>query len=76
LKPQVIAALDRYVRVSGTLHYKHWNPYPHEVDVRAVDVYPREAELPQIDALAGANPDIVGDSTPEEFVKAMRNARW
>jgi hypothetical protein len=76
MKPRVIAALDRYVRVIGTLHYKHWNPYPHEVDVKNIEVYPVEAELPQLGDLAGANPDIVGDETPEDFVKAMRNAKW
>ena len=76
MKPEVIAALDRYVRVTGTLHYKHWNPYPHEVDVKAIDIYPMEVDLPQIGTLAGSNPDIVGDQTPEDFVKAMRNAKW
>lgn len=76
LKPAVIAALDRYVRVAGTLHYKQWNPYPHEVDVKQIEVYPHEADLPDVMALAGINPDIVGDQTPEEFVRAMRNAKW
>src|SRR5207248_1217062 len=65
MKSAVIAALDHYVRVAGRLHYKHWNPYPHEVDVKEIEIYPEERELPEITTLAGINPDIVGDQSPE-----------
>src|SRR4051794_30356534 len=69
LKPQVIAALDRYVRIGGTFHLKHWNPYPHERGVRTIDVFLPEEALPQIEGRAGGKPRIVGDATPGKFVE-------
>lgn len=75
IKPTIIAALEKYVRVTGTLHYKKWDQHPHEVDVKTLEVFPDERELPTLLDLAGINPNIVGDQEPEEFLaEARRNA--
>lgn len=76
LKEQVIAALERYVKVTGTLHFKKWDPRPHEIDVKVIEVFPDENTLPEITDLAGINPDIIGDMASEEFLAAARNVNW
>lgn len=73
LREQVIASIDKWVRVSGKLRRKKWDRHPHAVDVERIDVFPSESSLSQIDALAGLNPDIVGDQSPEDFVRALRS---
>lgn len=76
LKGNVIAALEQYVKVTGTLHFKKWDPRPHAIDAKAIEVYPDEKTLPQITDLAGLNPDIVDGMASEEFLAAARHAAW
>jgi hypothetical protein len=76
LKGTVIAALEKYVKVTGTLHFKKWDPRPHEIDVMEIEVYPDEKDLPQITDLAGINPDIVDGRASEEFLAEARHATW
>ena len=53
LKPRVIAALDRNVRVIGSLKYKHWAPHPHAITVDDIEVFPPNEELPTLTSLRG-----------------------
>jgi hypothetical protein len=76
LKGTVIAALEKYVKVTGTLHFKKWDPRPHEIDAASIEVYPDESELPQLTDLAGLNPDIVDGMASEDFLAAARHAAW
>ena len=76
LKGSVIAALDKYVKVTGTLHFKKWDPRPHEIDAKAIEIYPDEKDLPQLTDLAGVNPGIVDGMASEEFLAAARHAAW
>ena len=53
LKPRVIAALDRNVRVIGRLKYKHWAPHPHAITVQDIEVFPPNDALPTLASLRG-----------------------
>lgn len=76
LKRKVIEAIDRYVRVEGTLRYKSWAPFPHAIDVTDIHVLPAEDDLPTLDSLRGIAPKATGTQSSEEFVLANRDASW
>lgn len=53
LKRDVIAGLDRNVRVVGKLRYKHWSDFPHAISVDELEVFPPDNELPTLTSLCG-----------------------
>lgn len=63
IKPKVIDALDRNVRVIGKLRYKHWASLPHAITAEDIEVFPPNDKLPTLMSLRGlalreaANPD-------------------
>jgi hypothetical protein len=73
LRPQIIAGIDRYVSVIGTLQYKQWSMYPHAIDVSEIEVLPVDADLPTLADLRGSAPDATGDMSSEDFVEALRD---
>lgn len=70
-KSDVIAALDRYVRVTGRLHYKRQFPHPHAVDLEEIEIFPEESELPEFERLRGIAPDVT-----DEQLRAAKNGLW
>ena len=76
LKSEVIAAIDRYVRVHGVLRFKRWAIHPHAVDVQRIEAFPPEDDLPTLDALKGIAPDLTGGELPENFLRRLRDENW
>jgi len=73
LREEAKNGLDRFVRVTGVLHYKARAHFPHSVDVDAIEVLPPDNEVEHLLDLRGIAPD-VGDSTPsEDIVRKLRN---
>lgn len=70
-RPDVVAALDKYVRVTGLLHYKRWSHDPHSVEVESIQVLPDEADIPPLESLRGIAPHI----TDAELL-AVRDGLW
>ncbi|HEV7747579.1 MAG TPA: hypothetical protein VGO56_21450 [Pyrinomonadaceae bacterium] len=73
LKPQVIAAIDRYVQVSGQLRYKHLEKFPYAVNVSHIEILPPESDLPTLYDLRGIAPNATGNLSAADFVRALRN---
>lgn len=76
MKSDVIAAIDRYVSVSGTLRYKHWSDFPHAMEAQSIDVFKEDRELPTLADLRGIAPEATGDLMSEDFIEAIRDADW
>jgi hypothetical protein len=76
MKREVIEAIDRYVRIHGTLRYKSWAPYPHAIDVKSIEVLPHDDDLPTLGQLRGVAPEATSDMTSEDFVRAHRDDSW
>lgn len=74
LRDKVVNGVDRYVRVSGTLHYKAGSWYPHAIDATDVETFPPESQLPTLDDLFGIEPDLTGGEAIEDFVRKARDA--
>jgi hypothetical protein len=73
IKPDVIAAIDKYVQVSGQLRYKHLEKFPYAMDVSHIEVLPPENELPRLYDLRGIEPNATGDLSAADFVRTLRD---
>ena len=70
-KAEVIAALDRFVRVTGNIFYKQWSKHPHAIDVERIAVMPEEDDIPPFDVLRGSLPHLT-----DQLLEAARDALW
>ena len=73
LKPKVIAAIDKYVQVSGRLRYKHLEKFPYAMDVADIEALPPENELPTLYDLRGIAPEATGDLSAADFIRTLRD---
>jgi len=53
LRPFVISAIDRHVRVYGELRYKKREKFPYAVNVKEIEILPDDSELPTLASLRG-----------------------
>ncbi|MDV2503611.1 MAG: hypothetical protein RX318_06635 [bacterium] len=73
LREDAIGAVDNFVSIEGTLKYMKNAPFPHEIKVSKIEVYPPEDELPSLEDLRGIAPEATGDMSSEEFVRKIRD---
>jgi hypothetical protein len=73
IKPQVIAAIDKYVQVFGQLRYKHLEKFPYAINVSQIEVLPPENELPTLYDLRGIAPEATGDLSAADFIRTLRD---
>lgn len=73
LRDDVVGAVDHYVKVFGTLHYKAGSWHPHAINATRIEVFPPESQLPTLDDLFGIAPDATGNEPTEDFVRKVRN---
>lgn len=70
------AGVNRYVNVEGKFKYKRGQPFPYEVYVTYIEIYPEEDELPTLFDLQGIAPNATGGVSSEEFVRRIRDNEW
>jgi hypothetical protein len=73
LQDAAISGVGKFVQVTGTLVYKAAAPYPHKINVDALQVFPESHELPTLTELRGSAPNATGALPSEEFVRSLRN---
>jgi hypothetical protein len=74
LYEDAISAVGRRVEVFGTLSYRADAPFPHQVAVSGIEVFPPESALPDWEDLRGRAPDAAGALSSEAFVRELRDA--
>ena len=72
LYEEAVSAVGRRVEVFGTLSYRAAAPFPHQVSVSAIEVFPPGSELPDWEDLQGRAPDATGALPSEAFVRELR----
>jgi len=74
LKESAIHAVGQFIEVHGIIHYKAVSTFPHQIDVKKLEVLPDEDELPSIFDLKGIAPNLTGGLSSEEFAQYLKNA--
>lgn len=74
LEETALGAVGRFVEVRGVFYRKLVARFPHRAEVKVMEVYPPEEELPTLEELRGAVPGVTGDLSAEEFVRRIRDA--
>lgn len=73
LKTEALAAVGRFVLLTGVLKRKQSARYPHAMTVSKLTVPPSDDEIPSLMALRGALPEITGDLSSLEYVRRLRD---
>lgn len=76
LRERVKAGLDNYVRVTGELRYKRFDPFPYAVKASDIEILPPEDKLPTLLDIYGIAPDATDTLTTEEFLASIRDDDW
>lgn len=74
LYEDAVAGVGKRVEVSGVLRYRANTPFPHQIVVRGIDIFPPEDQLPDWEDLRGRAPNATGGLTSEAFVRELRDA--
>lgn len=71
-----ISGIKRFVRISGELHYKKTEKFPHLVKVARIDVLPERSDTSSLSNLRGIAAGVLGDKSSTEYVDMVRNGDW
>jgi hypothetical protein len=63
-------ALKRNVTVSGKLHYLPDSAFPQSVDAEAIEIHPRDCDLPTLIDLKGIAPDSTGGMPVLDYLRS------
>lgn len=72
----VLAAINRYVSVSGALHYKKGEKFPHFIEVESIENMPDQESLPSFSSLRGMAKGEYGGLSSEKYIERVRNEEW
>jgi hypothetical protein len=75
LKEAAIGAVGQFIEVHGIIHYKAVSTFPHQIDVKKLEVLPDEEELPSIFDLKGIAPGLTGGLSSEEFAQGLKDSK-
>lgn len=73
LKEKAKSAIERYVCVTGKLHYRSGCEHPYQIDVDEIETMPDESVLPTLGSFKGI---IHSDKSTEELLEEERNGEW
>lgn len=71
-----IRGINHFVRISGLLHYKKAEKFPHLIKVSAIDVLPERSDAPTLSSLRGIAPHAFGNVSSTEYVEKLRDGDW
>ena len=70
------AGIKHFVRISGLLHYKKAEKFPHLIKVSAIEVLPERSDTPTLSSLRGIAAGAYGGLSSSEYIEKSRNADW
>ncbi len=73
LKDKAKGAIERYISVNGTLHYRFGCEHPHLIDAREIECMPDESTLPTLSSFRGI---VKLDKSTEETLEDERHGQW
>lgn len=74
--PNAIAGINHFVRISGMLHFKKAEKFPHLIKVSKIELLPERSDAPKLSSLRGIAAGAFGGLSSAEYVDKVRNADW
>lgn len=74
--PNAIEGIKHFVRITGLLHYKKAEKFPHLIKVSSIEVLPERSDAPTLSSLRGIAPSAYGGLSSSEYVQKVRNDNW
>lgn len=74
--PNAVAGIKHFVRISGLLHYKKAEKFPHLIKVSAIEVLPERSDAPTISSLRGIATGAYGALSSTDYIDKVRNGDW
>ena len=71
-----VAGINHFVKISGELHYKKAEKFPHLVKVNKIEVLPEQTDKHSLSKLRGMASGALGDKSSTEYVDMVRNGDW
>ena len=71
-----LAGVKRFVRISGELHFKRAEKFPHLIKVSRIEVMPERSEGATLSGLRGIATGALRGMTSTEYVEKARHGSW
>jgi hypothetical protein len=73
---EAVAGINHFVRISGMLHFKKAEKFPHYMTVSAIEVLPEKSDTTSLSGLRGIAQGAFGGMPSTEYVDKVRNGDW
>lgn len=73
---QATSGIKHFVRISGQLHYKKAEKFPHLIKVQSIEILPERSDAPPLSSLRGIAVGAYTGLKSSEYVDKVRNDNW
>lgn len=73
---EAVDGINRFVRITGELHFKKAEKYPHLIKVSKIDVLPERSDASSLSSLRGIAEGALRGMTSSEYVDKVRSDGW
>jgi hypothetical protein len=73
---EAVDGINRIVRVSGELHFKKTEKFPHLIKVAKIEVLPERSDAVTLSSLRGIAAGALHGMSSTEYVEKVRNGDW
>lgn len=73
---EAVAGINRFVRISGELHFKKAEKFPHLIKVSKIDVLPERSSATNLSSLRGIAAGALKGMSSTEYVDRVRDGSW
>jgi hypothetical protein len=73
---QAISGIKHFVRISGELHFKKTEKFPHLIKVSKIDVLPERSDSASLSGLRGIATGSLRGVSSHEYVERARDGDW
>jgi hypothetical protein len=71
-----VDGINRFVRISGELHFKKTEKYPHFIKVSKIEVLPERSDAPLLSSLRGIAAGALRGTSSSDYVDKVRSDGW
>lgn len=71
-----ISGINHFVLITGLLHFKKTEKFPHLIKVDSIAILPETSDARPLASLRGIAPDAYGGLGSAEYVEKVRNGEW